>query len=236
MSDRPAYRQVADELRRRIVGGVHQPGDLLPSESGLMDEFGISRTTARQAFAVLRGEGLVDAVVGRGVFVRQRPARQRRDSGAYRRRRDQAGETPAAYHALEESADMIGGRVPARAEVAERLGVAEGEEVLERRWPWAVSWIPSRLVERPAVAGTPEPEPGATLALLEEGGVRVTQVAEAVVVRAATPEEIETLRLRPGEPVFVVTRTIFADDDPVETADIVLAGDRYQLTYRFPVT
>jgi GntR family transcriptional regulator len=86
------------------------------------------------------------------------------------------------------------------------------------------------------VAGTPEPEPAGTVALLESGGVQVSQVREEVVVRAATPEEIETLRLRPAEPVFALTRTMLAGDRPVETADIVLAGDRYQLTYRFPVT
>ncbi|MEV1065938.1 FCD domain-containing protein [Streptomyces sp. NPDC050263] len=50
---------VAAHLRRQIVRGELQPGDALPPESGLMEQFGISRPTLREAFRVLESESLI---------------------------------------------------------------------------------------------------------------------------------------------------------------------------------
>lgn len=69
-TDRPVYHQVADILRDRIRSGRLQPGQLLPSEPHLVDEFGVARSTARQALAALRAEGLVVTVPRQGTFVR----------------------------------------------------------------------------------------------------------------------------------------------------------------------
>lgn len=66
----PSYRQIADELRARINGGEFQPGDALPSEAELTAQYGVSRGTSRQAFLELQAAGLIDAVQGRGRFVR----------------------------------------------------------------------------------------------------------------------------------------------------------------------
>ncbi|SEG76792.1 regulatory protein, gntR family [Thermomonospora echinospora] len=71
-ADRPVYQQVADILRDRIRTGELAPGQLLPSEPHMVDEFGVARSTARQALAVLRGEGLVVTVPRRGTVVRPR--------------------------------------------------------------------------------------------------------------------------------------------------------------------
>ncbi len=46
---RPAYRQVADNLRRAIVSGALEPGDQLPSVSALTSEYGIAAMTARRS-------------------------------------------------------------------------------------------------------------------------------------------------------------------------------------------
>lgn len=50
---------VATHLRRQIVRGEINPGDALPPESGLMEQFGISRPTLREAFRVLESESLI---------------------------------------------------------------------------------------------------------------------------------------------------------------------------------
>ena len=55
---------VAAELRRRIVRGDLKEGDNLPSESALIEEFGISRPTMREAFRILETERLIS--VSRG--------------------------------------------------------------------------------------------------------------------------------------------------------------------------
>ena len=69
-ADRAVFRQLADLLRRRIESGELGPGDPLPSELRLVQEYGISRTTVRQAIAQLRTEGLVRVERPRGTFVR----------------------------------------------------------------------------------------------------------------------------------------------------------------------
>jgi DNA-binding FadR family transcriptional regulator len=55
---------IAAQLRRRIIRGELTEGDVLPSESELLAEFGVSRPTLREAIRVLESESLV--VVKRG--------------------------------------------------------------------------------------------------------------------------------------------------------------------------
>jgi len=60
-----AGEMVASHLRRQIVLGQLKEGDQLPSESVLMEEFGVSRPTLREAFRILEAEGAI--TVRRGV-------------------------------------------------------------------------------------------------------------------------------------------------------------------------
>ncbi len=66
--------RVTKELRRRIETGAIRPGQKLPTERALVDEFGVSRTVVREAIAGLRADRLVAARQGAGVFVLDRPA------------------------------------------------------------------------------------------------------------------------------------------------------------------
>jgi DNA-binding GntR family transcriptional regulator len=63
------YVQLASILREKITSGELQPGQALPSESYLQQEHGVSRGTVRQAVRMLRDEGLVVTMGGRGSFV-----------------------------------------------------------------------------------------------------------------------------------------------------------------------
>jgi DNA-binding GntR family transcriptional regulator len=65
----PLYRQIADAVRKRIEDRELRPGDLVPSESRLMADHGVARTTARRAIRELREAGLVYTVQGEGTFV-----------------------------------------------------------------------------------------------------------------------------------------------------------------------
>lgn len=64
------FRQLADLLRDRITSGDLAPGASLPSELRLAQEYGLSRTSVRQAISLLRSEGLVIVQPPRGTFVR----------------------------------------------------------------------------------------------------------------------------------------------------------------------
>ncbi len=61
-SRRSSPQEIADTLRERIRTGVLQPGDRLPTQAELADEFGVERGTVRQALRVLQEDGLLSNV------------------------------------------------------------------------------------------------------------------------------------------------------------------------------
>ncbi len=65
----PLYQQIKVWIADNIYRGVWKPGDVLPSEVELERQFGVSRTTVRQAIADLQAEGVVQKQQGRGTFV-----------------------------------------------------------------------------------------------------------------------------------------------------------------------
>lgn len=67
---------IATELRRLIACGQLKPGDQLPTETTLCQQFGVSRTTLREAVQMLRTTGLLDVTPGRGSFIRVPDIRQ----------------------------------------------------------------------------------------------------------------------------------------------------------------
>lgn len=66
------HRQIAAWLRDRIESGELQPGRKIPSETDLVGEFGVARTTARRAVKLLRDEGWITTTGGRGSYVTDR--------------------------------------------------------------------------------------------------------------------------------------------------------------------
>ncbi|MFI0900488.1 GntR family transcriptional regulator [Streptomyces sp. NPDC020983] len=63
------YRQLVGILRARIARGDWAPGRRMASETDLVQQYGLARTTVRRAIAVLRDEGDVIVVPQRGTFV-----------------------------------------------------------------------------------------------------------------------------------------------------------------------
>jgi len=69
MSGEPVYQQLARLLRDQITSGKIPPRTPLPSAKTLAQEHGIAVGTVMRAFDVLRTEGLVRTIPGRGVWV-----------------------------------------------------------------------------------------------------------------------------------------------------------------------
>lgn len=247
-SDRPVYKQIADHLRQEILTGRMKPGEKLPSESALVSEFDVAQGTVRQSLAVLRGEGLVVAEHGRGVFVRQRPPIRRVAHDRFSRAHREAG--MAAYLA-EAAKEHVTPRVDvffvgpedAPNDVAERLRVRPGAKVLVRRRVYfsdgeptemAASYIPWSLARGTAMTKV-DTGPGGIYARLEERGHRLGRFTEDVSARMPSPEEMRALRMPSGTPVLTLVRVAYdVHDKPLEVCDTVMSSAHYVLNYELP--
>ena len=79
---RRAFEAVCDQVRRQVADGVLQPGQRLPGERDLAQQFGVSRSGVREALRSLELAGLVEARTGAtgGFFIRSSGAGSASDS------------------------------------------------------------------------------------------------------------------------------------------------------------
>src|SRR3984893_6941017 len=63
------YEQIVQQIEASIMQGALKPGDQLPAERDLAQQFGVSRTAVREAVKTLREKGLLEAYSGRGTFI-----------------------------------------------------------------------------------------------------------------------------------------------------------------------
>jgi GntR family transcriptional regulator len=68
----PLYRQVSGFIAKAVEDGKLKPGDGLPSEGQLAEYMGVSVDTIREAFRVLRDQGVIETAVGIGSFIADR--------------------------------------------------------------------------------------------------------------------------------------------------------------------
>lgn len=78
LSERSA---VQEYLEAQISSGGLKPGDKLPTERALAEEFGLSRNTVRRALRVLEERGKITRMIGRGTFVTGREPKAAQPTG-----------------------------------------------------------------------------------------------------------------------------------------------------------
>jgi GntR family transcriptional regulator len=242
-SNTALHRRIADDLRSAIRAGQLAPGAQLPTEQELGEKYGVSRTTVRLALAGLANEGLIFSISGRGTFVQHRAVLTYYASRA--ERVDQlAGEADSYVREVREQgrepSQVFQLRiVPARAEIAERLGVDEGQPMLVRSLvryvdgePWSLqdSYYPMEIAEGTELMSPADIERG-TVQVLKELGHPQVGYEDALTTRMPTPEEASTLRLSRGTPVLVYVRTGFTPERPVRVTETVFSGDRNRIVY-----
>ncbi|WP_169744499.1 GntR family transcriptional regulator [Spirillospora albida] len=230
---------MADVLRSRINKGEYEPGDLLPSQRELREEFDISTTTAKAAIAQLEKEGLIYSQQGKGVFVQTTRELLRYTAGRYGQGRPpNLTEEEQGNYAYDVEAERR--QVEVAAGIAERLGIEEGERVSEAVYTWthegetvmiSSQWEPLSItggtpIETPASGDRGQPDVITRFASI---GIHVTDVREDIRTRMPTPDEAHRLKINAGVPVFHIQRTHFAGQTAVETAEIVMRGDRFVL-------
>ena len=113
---------VAGLIGRRIVSGQHKPGDTLPTEPRIQEEFGVSRTAVREAIRLLSAKGLTASRPKIGTKVRPMADWTMLDPDVLRWQLDQ-NPSEDFIHALFEMREII---EPAAAErAAERATIEE---------------------------------------------------------------------------------------------------------------
>ena len=66
MTKKPLYREIADTLREQVASGRLKAGDALLTEAQLVEEFGVSRVTVRQALKLLTEQQVIESIQGSG--------------------------------------------------------------------------------------------------------------------------------------------------------------------------
>lgn len=245
MTDGPAYRQVADDLRAKIRSGELPAGSLIRSLGQLSGYYEVSRDVAKEAIGILRAEGLVETKQGLGTFVREF-ARISRVSPA-RLSRAQWGSGKAIQDADTgprwRTVDINVAEPPAPSDVAEAFGIEPGATVLSRSRRFFVDDRPVQLatsyyrldMARGTAIALTDTGPGGSYARLAEKGYAPARFIERVVDRAPHPDERLDLALpKTSGRVFHITRLAYTHQGLcVEVNHMVLDTDAYDLEYHF---
>ena len=245
--EQPAYLRVAGDLRNKIVDGSLPPHTRLPSQARIREEYGVSDTVALEARKVLMAEGLVEGRSGSGTYVRERPVPRRIARSGFR---PEGGATPFRQEQSDAEArgtwESSSAQTGASGCVAERLSLQPGDRVMRTKYVFrdagevmmlSTSWEPLAVTGRTPVM-LPEEGPLGGMGVVERMAaidVIVDNVTEEVGARPGLAEELQALGGVPGHVVIVVQRTYYASGRPVETADVVIPADRYQVAYHLPV-
>ncbi|WP_280232300.1 GntR family transcriptional regulator [Nocardia cyriacigeorgica] len=255
MPPRTIWRDIADDLRRRVAEGEWMPGDRLPPVRELMAHYDTPTQGALvRAISTLVSEGVLitdPKAPRRGVRVRAREELFRRGTARYSRTPD--GLAPnmreAAAGGWHDEVTAERWRENASKDVADRLQISLGDPVSVARYLWMVDGKPIQVgtqYEPLAVtAGTPIEEPvdgtrgnPGVIARFDEIGIHVDRVEEQTRAVMPSPDEAEILELEPGVPILRIVRTHWAGNLAVETANIAIRGDRMAITttHNVPLT
>jgi GntR family transcriptional regulator len=227
----PLYQQLYEILRSRIMAGEWRPGDMIPAEPELMAAYGVSRITLRQVLDMLVRDGLIVREQGRGSFV-ARPTLEKGMVRIFSFTEDmrQRGLTPRTVVLASEL-------VPAPAELAARLAIQPGEELvrLERLRlaedePLAIE--ESHLVHHfcPGLLRFDFAVESLREVLAREYGVRWSRARQTIRAIHATEDAAALLRVRSNAPLLYVERVTYAQSNvPVELLRVQYRGDRYVL-------
>jgi len=236
----PLYARVEETLAQRIQDGVWAIGDRLPSEEQLIEEFSVSRTTVRTTIQNLLQRGLVEIRRGKGTFVTQPKIAQALTGLTGFVEDMEALGMKATARVLGKSI------VPATVDVARKLGIEEGEEVVAIRrvrladglpLSYDETYLPADLGRR-IVADDLAIKP--IFSLLEnEYDTPLSEAEYRLEAVAADKMVASALKIAVGSPLFLIERTSYSTSHrAVDYEKLYYRGDKIQFVTRLtrPVT
>jgi DNA-binding GntR family transcriptional regulator len=220
LSDRiPRYLQIASTLRRRISTAAFQTSQRLPSETELATQFRVSRETVRSALRLLREEGSVHSMTGRGTFTS--PGRRPRGVRITLPISDPyiAGR-PSVMQILQE------GLTVGPPEVARALAVPARTPLYCYTFLRTIKGKPFRYckVYLPETVwrlldGKRSPRVTVSEKLEREAGLRLIRCTQSVSAAPAPPDAAEALKVRPGTSLLLFRYVLYdAAGRPVEVS------------------
>ncbi|MFF7190523.1 GntR family transcriptional regulator [Streptomyces sp. NPDC008222] len=240
MSGNTGYAEIATYFRQQIADGTLAPGDKMPTQKQVREQFGASIATVNRAFQMLKAEGLTAARVGQGTTVAERPRVASTATARLRR----ISRTGRAYGPRERSVDHDARLLScADSEVADELGIDLHDEILVRRRVYMqgdVRTIASFSFIHPrGWAAVPEilsSEPMGRFwqkDYMERTGRTTVKLPERRGARLAYPYELSMLGVdappNAAVPVLVLLNTWHDEDGPLEHWQDVFAPGLYQV-------
>ena len=228
----PLYQQIKQKLLEDIQSGVLEPNTRLPSERQLVEQFGVSRITVRQALSELVQEGYLYTQPAKGFFVAEQPQPYELNVllsfTAVARER---GLTPGS-RVVEASV------IPASQALARQLLVPLGAEVVSLVRLRLINDVPVRVEhvwlphERCPGILKHDLSAGSLYAVLhDEYGLVLTHAHTTIRARLASAQEREWLGLADPDAVVTVDQLTYAQDGrPAELSLMVIHPRRYPLS------
>jgi len=238
----PRYRKIADWLRDRILDGTFPAGQPLPSEEQLARQFEVSRPTVRQGISELRAAGLVEVLVGRGMFVRPPQTRPGTTRPRGIRRNPDGRYTEADGIRWSPVGDVARPtRMDAPLVLADLLRIPPGEPLSVREELESAANGQLRQIHRTCVpfsvltaAGAEHAPPAPELFTWFEAQGHDLRWNEFVRTRMPLPDEITALRLAEGVPLLQITRVCTGRDArPLSLETITVPGDGLEILYAY---
>ena len=226
------WTRIAAELAEAIGSGIYAPGQRLPSEHALAEQFGVNRHTIRRSLASLCNQGLVRITQGSGTYVEDFAV----DLVLGKRTRHQQG---LAQAGLRGSLVVLHEQVvPATAAMAKALQVPVRSKVLALRVMGEAAGQPLHISER--CFPLPRFE-GLAAAVRDTGSITAGFAARGVAdytrresrITAELPDAQVAIELRqPASRPVLLVESLNVDPAgvPIEWARAWFAGDRVKLT------
>jgi DNA-binding GntR family transcriptional regulator len=234
----PLYRQLLGSINARIRKGDWGTAGQLPSERDLSEQFGVSRSTVRQALEELSRAGLLKKIQGRGTFVAaHEPITQPLGRvTAFREALAAQGMTPGlrVVSRTQEPCDVVLSRllgVPPETTLLHLvyLGLGDGEPLAVYRSYFSAAKMADVVETFCRAAGSAAAPRMLSDLYAERAGLSELRADQTFEVRLATAEEAAFLSLDRPAAVFNVTSVISTPGgEPVEYRRAVYRGDRYK--------
>lgn len=228
----PAYEQVKAFIRGRISSGQWKPGDPVPSETALMQQFGISRMTVNRGLRELAGEGLVTRVQGSGTRVAQLHRISSRLTI-----RDIHEEVAERGH-VHGTRVLLVAKEKASAAMAQSLGLKTGGAVFHSLLVHLENGVAIQYEDRyvnPAAAPdylkTDFTQVSPTLHLLQHAPL--TEASYSIEACLPTAEEAKQLGIKRSEPCLAMMRRTVSGGHVASVARLVYPGSRYSFAGQF---